>query len=101
MDEDWLERLSDDEETELIEKFGQAVHKRSMETPAILFLEMHKPVAGLSSQAAIAFSPFVAPFVGIDNVSRFSRLLRHKESYERLIAHIEDLRDGLVEETDS
>jgi hypothetical protein len=62
-----------------------------METPAILFLEMNKPVAFIASQGMVALSPFVAPFVGYENVRLASRLFEDRQNVELLIRRIEDL----------
>ncbi|MEX2243000.1 MAG: hypothetical protein WD716_04040 [Fimbriimonadaceae bacterium] len=63
-----------------------------METPAILFLEMNKPITRLAGNALIVFTPFIAPFVGMDNVHNYSRLLMERENVERLILKLEEDR---------
>jgi hypothetical protein len=62
-----------------------------METPAILFLEMHKPISFFASQGLIVSSPFVAPIVGLDNLRIAARLFEKRENVELLIRRIEDL----------
>ncbi|MCH7946015.1 MAG: hypothetical protein IIC73_08405 [Armatimonadetes bacterium] len=57
--------------------------------PAILFLEMHKPISRLAGNALIVFAPFVAPFVGIDNVHNYSRMLMQSGNVEKLILRLE------------
>ncbi len=83
--------LTDSERDELIEKIAGGVMRRRMETPAILFLEMHKPLSFIGSQALIVGSPFLGPFVGVENVHRVSRLLSERSNVERLISRIEEL----------
>jgi hypothetical protein len=39
--------LSEQNAEQLLEKAAQVIVKRGMEVPAILFLEMHKPLANL------------------------------------------------------
>ncbi|MBS1721763.1 MAG: hypothetical protein JSS66_02020 [Armatimonadetes bacterium] len=89
----WNEPLNQEKKAELVEKVAQAVHKRRMETPAILFLEMHKPLAGLASQSLVVFSPFLIPFVGIGNVDDYSQLAGDRQSVEDLIKRLEFLRE--------
>ena len=89
----WMEELTTDQEEELVEKAAQAIHKRGMETPAILFFEMHKPMAGLASQALVMFSPFIIPFTGFDNVNDYSRLIGRRSSVEKLLRRLEELRE--------
>ena len=83
--------LTDKERDEMIEKIASGVVKRRMETPAIMFLELHKPLSFFGSQALIVGSPFVGPFVGIENVHRVSRLIADRNNVERLIRRIEEL----------
>lgn len=85
----WTEELTDEEEEALIERIARQVKKRRLETPAILFLEMHKPVANVAAHAMVGFGPFIAPFVGFQNVDNFSQLLHRPGGLERLIRRIE------------
>ena len=83
-----------EERDALIEKIAGGVHRKHMETAAVLFLELHKPLAFIGSQALIVGSPFVGPFVGIENVHRVSKLLTERDNIERLIQRIEELAMG-------
>ncbi len=96
---EWLEPLSQEKEAEMIDQLADQISKRRMEVPATLFLEMHKPLAGIGSQALIAFSPFLAPFVGIDNVNEWSRLIRNREAIDRLIERLEESKQADVKES--
>jgi hypothetical protein len=87
---DWDEPLSVEQRDELIDKIASAVVARRMETPAILFLEMHKPLSFIASQGLVVSSPFVAPLVGIDNVQLAVKLLEDRENVERVIRRIEE-----------
>ncbi len=62
-----------------------------MEVPAVLFLEMHKPLSFIASQSLVVASPFLAPVVGLENVQVATKLLQNRENVERLIQRIEDL----------
>lgn len=90
MDELWTEQLTPEEETKLIEKVTWEIKRRKLEVPTVFFLELHKPVSGVASQAMIVGSPFLAPFLGANQVRDFSRLLSRRESLERLILALED-----------
>ncbi len=83
------EDLTDQETDNLIEKAAEQIMKRKMEVPAILVLEMHKPLAFVTSQASIALAPFIVPFVGYDNAQNYSRLLTKRENVEKLIQRLE------------
>lgn len=92
MTDQWLEDLEPEEEEKLIDSFCKSVGKRQLETPAILALESHKPIARLAGQGGVVFAPFLAPFLGHDLVRDFSRLLRSPQSYERLIQRLDSQR---------
>lgn len=89
----WKEQLTPEATAELVEKLAQAIHKRRMETPAILFLEMHKPLAGLASQSLVVFAPFLVPFVGLEKLDDYSRLAGDRQSIDKLICRLEELRE--------
>lgn len=54
-----------------------------------MMLEMHKPLANLAGNAAVAFSPFLIPFLGFQNVDDYSRFFAKRENWDRLIEAIE------------
>ena len=85
----WSQELTDSEAEELIEKAATEIEKRKMSMPAILFLEMHKPLSYIGSQAAIVCAPFIVPFVGFDFLNNYSRLLAKRENIEKLIQRLE------------
>lgn len=85
----FAEELTPDQEEELLEKASFEIRKRGLEMPAVMMLEMQKPVAGITNQAAIVFSPFLIPFFGFDNFNNFGRLLRTREGVEKLIRRLE------------
>jgi len=87
----WSTELTDEETEALIEKAANEVARRRLQTPAILFLEMHKPLAYVGANAAVAFAPFIVPFLGYDFVNDYSRLFSRRENVEKLIRKIEEL----------
>ena len=89
--------LTDEERDRWIEQLAQHVVKRRLEVPAILALEMHRPLAFLASQAVVVSTPFVGAFVGPQNVLKFSQLMEDRSNLDRLFIRIE----ALVEERDA
>lgn len=92
MFEFWKDDLTEEEEDALIEKAALEIEKRKLEVPAVLMLESHKPLAFVGSQTAIAFAPFLAPFVGFDFINNYSRLFSKRENVEKLLVRIENGR---------
>jgi hypothetical protein len=92
MSASWMDPLEREEEERIISQVAGVIGKRKLETPAILFLEMHRPLANVGSHAVVAFAPFVAPFLGSDQTSEMSRLLATPGAVERLIQKLEEQR---------
>lgn len=86
----WDSELTEKEEEALLYKAAKEIRRRKLETPAILALESHKPLANVLAQSAIVFSGFLIPFLGFQNVNDYSRLLRKRENIERLIRLLEE-----------
>lgn len=85
--EDWKP-----EDTEaLIEEISQWVVNRGLETPAILFIEAHRPFSVIANQALIAGTPMMAPLFGFGRMEQLSKLLETSENVDRLIDRIETL----------
>ena len=85
----WEQPLTEERKEKIIEKISTEVTKRKLETPTILFLEMHKPVANIAGHAAIAVSPFVMPFFGFENTDDYSQFFSKRENIEELIRSLE------------
>jgi len=83
--------LSPQDRDRMIEELARKIVNKGLETPAILFLEMHKPVAFVASQSLLMAGPFLAPLFGIEGVNRYSRLLGDRDNVELLIRRIEDI----------
>lgn len=89
MTDPWDEDLTDEETDRLLERVAAEVRRRRLETPAILALELHRPLAGLGSGALVVLAPFAGPLFGPDNVRDLSRLLRKKGNVEKLLERLE------------
>jgi hypothetical protein len=82
---------------QLLEKAARVVVERGMEVPAILFLEMHKPLANLIGHAVWVTLPVWALFFGVATTNALGALLSDPERIERLIQRIEELSAERVE----
>jgi acyl-CoA reductase-like NAD-dependent aldehyde dehydrogenase len=98
MNDFWAEELTEEETESLLDKAAEEISRRKMEVPAILFLEMHKPLAYVGSQAAAFFAPFLIPILGFDRVNNYSRLMAKRDNVEKLIQRLEANRDRPREE---
>lgn len=85
----WSEELSPDETERLLDKAAFEIKRRKLEAPAIVMLEMHRPLANVGANAAVVFSPFIVPFLGFDFMNDYSRLLSKPENVEQLLHRLE------------
>jgi len=83
--------LAERDAEQLLEKAAQVIVRRGMEVPAILFLEMHKPLANLIGHAVWVTMPVWALFFGVATTNEIGALLSDPERIERLIQRIEEL----------
>lgn len=85
----WEEPLTEEQKEAIVSRVAEEILKRKLETPAILFLEMHKPLANLAAHAVVAVSPFLMPFFGFKSVDEYSQFMSDRENIERLIRRLE------------
>ena len=93
MSDFWDEELTPEETEAIIQKAANEIIRRKMQTPAILALDMHKPLANVTSAAGVVFAPFLVPFLGFNTVNDYTRLLAKQENVERLIELIDQSRN--------
>ena len=75
----------------MLDRVAREVVRRRLEVPAVLALEMHRPLTFLGSQALVVFTPMLAPAFGLENLQKLSKLLEDRENLDRLIDRIEDM----------
>jgi hypothetical protein len=82
--------LTDEQETRLIGNIAKLVVDMGLETPAIMFLEVAKPLSFIASQLAIvALGPLQWLFEL--EVPKYTGLFMKKENVGRIIERIEEL----------
>jgi hypothetical protein len=88
---DWNDPLPAEERERLLDKLAKAVVGRGLETPAILALEMHKPLAFLGAQTLIVATPMLGPLLGLERMQTLSRLLNEPGSVDALVRRIDEV----------
>lgn len=66
-----------------------SVQRRGLETPAIFFLELYKPLSQVLQNVVFFSTPIFAPIFGLENMQRAAKILESSESVEQLIQKIE------------
>jgi hypothetical protein len=78
----------------MIEHLARQIGRWRLESPAILFLEVTKPLSFIASQGLLLCEPLLGFFYKEPQVSEYADLLADRSNVERLIARLE--RDMLV-----
>jgi hypothetical protein len=83
----------------LLDRVAAQVVRRGLVTPAVFFLELHRPLSFLAGQATHALQPFLAPVFGYETVKRLARMLEDPANVDRLLDRIEQFeKEGLPPE---
>ena len=85
----WDKELTEEETEALLEKAAHEIRIRKLNAPAVLALELNKPLSNLGAQAALVFAPFLVPMLGFNFVNDYSRLLSKRDNIERLLQKLE------------
>lgn len=85
------EEPSQAESDRLIDSIARDVVRRRLETAAVMFLEMNKPLSFVAGQALVVGTPVLGAVFGADKVMRYGNLFGSRENVEKLIKKIEEL----------
>ena len=88
------ETLTPEERERALGMIAGHIQRYRLETPAILFLEINRPLAGLAGLAAHGVTPLFGAFTGLDTAERYASLLGDREALDSLINRLEDSRDS-------
>lgn len=78
---------------EMIDAIANRVVQLGMAVPAILFIEMGKPLSYIGSQTMVFFAPIATSLFPGEGYDRMSRLMEDRDNVERLMSRIEELED--------
>ncbi len=73
----------------LVEKIARKITYLGLTTPAIFFIEMHKPLSFLGSQLLFFLEPLLWGFFNTGDFKRFAIILEKRDSLEFLLQTIE------------
>ena len=76
---------------QMTDKIAQRINRHGLTIPAIMFLEMHKPLAGVGGAIIQLAAPGLDWIFGERNTEDFATLLSDREQVERLMSRIEEL----------
>ncbi len=84
-----IDDISEEEQKNLLDRFANGIVKRRLTVPAILFLEVCKPLNFLGSQILLAADPFVRGIFSSVDSRKFALIIERDSNVERLIQLIE------------
>ena len=88
-----------DLDLEFIKRIAKRIHKSGLITPAVLFLEMTKPLALIGSHAMIFFGPIITAFINAEGYYRAAEIFEDPNNVEKLVTEIELLENDATNNT--
>lgn len=73
------------------------IRRYGLETPATMFLEINRPLAGIAGQAAYVFTPLFGAFLGLDKVERYASLIGDRSALDDLINRLSEPKSKQTE----
>jgi hypothetical protein len=95
-----LGELSGDRSEQLIEQLAQRIGRWRLTLPAILFLEVIRPLSFLASQGLLLCQPLVEFIYREPQVTEYAGLMADRANVDRLVALLERDRSVCGEERD-
>jgi len=83
-----------DAQKEVVDRVCREIVRRGMATPALIFLEMFRPLNYIGSQVMHFFRPIVAIVLDVEGYRHMSEFLEHRQSVDHLRQRIEELDDS-------
>jgi hypothetical protein len=83
--------LSADERDRILEQAAGQVVRRRLEVPAVMFLEMNRPLSFLASQGLIVLTPLFGTIFGPERMMKLAQLMEDRSNIDRLLQRIEAL----------
>lgn len=87
--EDESQTVFSEEETVLLNKVADAVVRKRLTAPAVMFLESVRPLNFLGSQVMVFLQPIVALAISTKDMELLARILERRKSIPFLIELIE------------
>lgn len=84
-------RFTDEELDEFIDKLADAVHRRGMSVPAVMALEMAKPLSFIGYSSLVVFAPMLELIFDPVKMEKMQAVAGDRDRIEKLIVAIENL----------
>jgi hypothetical protein len=84
-----VEEKGKDPKGQLIEQWARQIQRWRLVQPALLFLEVTKPLSFIASQGLLLCEPLLSSLYREPRVSEYANLMADRANVERLIALLE------------
>lgn len=68
-----------------LERVAEAIARRGLTVPAVMLLELHRPLAPLASQAMVVGWPLLAPLLGLRRFDEVRDILADRERFDAFV----------------
>ena len=77
-----------------IEEIALFIHRKKLEAPAIMFLELNKPLSLFYSSLFLVSTPVLGAFLGTERMKKLYEIMEKRENIEKLIKRIEEIAEN-------
>jgi hypothetical protein len=88
-----VEPMSLEDRDKALDSVVRRVRRYGLETPALFFLEMHRPLASLAGMASFMVTPLFGAFLGLNRVEQYASLIGDADALDTLIARLDASRE--------
>jgi len=89
-------------EREMIDKIASKIVERRLSVPAVLFMEVLKPLNFFGAQTLNFFGPIIEAFLKKENrYYDFTAFLEKRENIEAILQRVEEMEDAMPRKTPS
>jgi hypothetical protein len=83
-------------EQEIIDKIASKIVERRLSVPAVLFMEVVKPISFFGAQTLNFFGPIIESFLKKGNrYYDFTEFLENRDNIERILCRVEELENDI------
>lgn len=86
------EPLTAEERDRALSEIVARLERYGLETPALFFLEMHRPLAGLAGLASFMATPLFGAFFGLDRVEKYAAMISDPDALDDLAERLDTTR---------
>ena len=89
-----MEPISQLQLERFIDQLAEQVVRRKLETPALMFLEMHLPITSIAHTSTLFFQPLLGPVFGAERFHTLSQFLSERKNVDALIQRIKSMSEA-------